>query len=368
MLDAALCSAGVGRDLPADKQPVLVFYNPCGTPDLLKWMQRLAPLLRPWKCVLSVDAPLWLEAPSDIWPLPLEKYAQQLKTLIGIERPDVIWMAQIRSFAERLIPFVYHRAGIVLFEDGMRSYESHGLYSVNKWALLKKHPSLLVGGRLKKHADSLLLNSWRIPAEYVSRIKAHYLLLNQFFDVPDQYADTPACKVSLSALNEAIRRVLKSEEVLDCCRFSGGSNPTAVVLSQGIYRLGIIERSKEIECYANVIGKILDLGFDVLWKDHPRDMHPYYDEMQEIVKADRLRRINMPAELPIELVLGQGAIKCCVAFSSTALLHQKLLGEALPYHCADAFIPHLSELPEHVSLIQEQIPSYENLGNELQVE
>lgn len=103
--------------------------------------------------------------------------------------------------------------------------------------------------------------------------------------------------------------------------------------------------AQEAAIYRRIAEQIVERGYDVVWKEHPRISKPFFPELLDAVgnvTADANTRImaaNLPHIYPIELVVSRMNIVGCVSGTSAALLYLKWLYGIKTYTFAETLVP-----------------------------
>ena len=111
--------------------------------------------------------------------------------------------------------------------------------------------------------------------------------------------------------------------------------PRVLVLGQSLYRWDVLTREQELAVYRQVIDTILAKGYNVLWKEHPRVLEPFFPELAANAAPGRLRELDLPFALPVELVADRLRLAGCVAGISAALFYLPRLYDIPAYTFAD---------------------------------
>jgi hypothetical protein len=140
--------------------------------------------------------------------------------------------------------------------------------------------------------------------------------------------------------------------------------PAALMLGQCLARSGLIELKDEIDVYRRCVAAVIEKGYSVLWRDHPRTHSPYFDCLGDIAGPDRLRRLDVPDGYPVEIFAPQLGLAACVAGVTSATLYLKGLYGIPGYSFADELCPYFRN-DAHFRAINEQIAGHASALSQL---
>lgn len=133
-------------------------------------------------------------------------------------------------------------------------------------------------------------------------------------------------RISAEAMREIIALVRGPS--LTAARQAPGSvsrEKTALLLGQGLHRSLRLARSDELSVYAEACARLTKQGYRVLWKDHPRDHRPFYDELRERF-GDAVIETRREAQFwPVETLLDGLALDLCVGATCSTLIYGQYL-------------------------------------------
>jgi len=115
-----------------------------------------------------------------------------------------------------------------------------------------------------------------------------------------------------------------------------------LILSQmfGTRQMGI-SWEDELNINRGVVREILDKGYTVCWKDHPRDALSFYPELEAEFGGRGLRRLETPAAIPVQLLMRKLRFRHCVSIASSALFYLRMMYGTAAYTFADRLLPYL---------------------------
>lgn len=309
---------------------VLILYD---VPTLLPHraeVERLAHAVWSWKAVVW-NRELAPRADAE-WPLPFPAYEAAARAGLEGREADEVWMPHLCTLSDKLIVEAFPSRPLVLYEDGM-AY-SLPLFRWD-WATIRPWwraaPALLVRGRLAAHMRSTRLANWRLSPAHVDRVSAYFVFLLADGRLPEPYDDRrrrPIRVETLRAVVESARSVVPSVETV-----APASAPQVLVLGQSLWRAGVITREAEAAAYASVVADLLERGYDVLWKEHPREQEPFYAGLA----APRVASWAGSPVWPVELTAPGLKLAACVSGYSASLLYLPMLYDLPAYQVLDRF-------------------------------
>ena len=107
--------------------------------------------------------------------------------------------------------------------------------------------------------------------------------------------------------------------------------------------LGRDDARPGLALYARVIELVVGRGYAVWWKEHPRSQQPFFPELAALAPPGRLRELELPFALPVELVASRLGLAACAAGISTALFYLPRLYDIPAYTFAEDLAPFLSD-------------------------
>ena len=149
---------------------------------------------------------------------------------------------------------------------------------------------------------------------------------------------------------ETLRAVLKSVGcALDVTKMLGvGERPgqrDILLIAQSVKDMmrddGSYGRELEVNLYRAALTEVMDKGYRVWWKDHPRQEDSIFDDLT-VYFGDRLKRLHFVDQLPIELALSALRFERCVGLTSSSLFYLPKLFGTKAYTFADKLLPLVS--------------------------
>ena len=355
----------------------LIMYETAGVPDEFKQiLQRMAEAAWPWKKIVwAYDV---LHSDFDVKQRDYARLLGTLQERVGVPAQNVgeVWVCWLTRPAEKLLFGAFPRAQIVLYEDGLISYlpiqmaerlpiPSDAPFPKSLRLAVKQGVMDLSPVRRFRHSG------WELDPRHLARLSRAYLLLSPTEPLPQTIAHVPRVDVSDTHVRAVLQKIAQSRagEIAQATANASGSAGRVLILGQALSRNHVMNRNDELAFYQSVVQTVLDKGYAVLWKEHPRISEPFFDDLQAFaverlgVPAARMERLNLPHAFPVELVADKLNLAACVAGTSAALFYLARLygiacttfaGDLLPrMQGADVFmndlvrrhIPPLADLP-----------------------
>lgn len=205
----------------------------------------------------------------------------------------------------------FPRAKVFVYEDGAYAY-SQGIRGYAGLRLLSK---------LKRCFWQLL------PSALVRRFyccEAYYGFLNGALKLPSYYKGFDSRLIDVFLLKELSQQLLGQGHVMPPELMDDRS---VVFIGQCFSSLGQMSRSGEFSQYLAAVQRVLDQGGRVLWKEHPRNLEGFYQDIQAQLGSDNFLDFDelFQSNLPFDVVVCGMKLKGIVSVSSTALLMGKFV-------------------------------------------
>jgi hypothetical protein len=347
-----LAAAARQLDVQVNADDVLVLqesYSP--TPQLKEAMHAVATALFPNIKVVPVFDVLAagrLKTISDPQPI-----LNEIRVACG-EAPSEIWTPKLHHQPERFILEAYPETPITLYEDGTGTFVDIPVQSPGPIRAMAGRTLRALG--LMPQAVDVGEGSYLAPRHH-QRLARAVLYLQRDLRLP-QYLDG---KQVISIGDEVLRGRIAACAHLPTLREATTSSklrpPTVLMLGQSMARSGLIELKDEIEIYRRSVASVIEKGYSVLWRDHPRAHHLYFDSIADIAEPARLRRLEVPSGYPVEIFIPHLGLSACIAGGSSAMLYLKDLYGIPGYSFADDLSPHLKG-NANFGAIQQQMASH----------
>jgi hypothetical protein len=276
----------------------LALYGRALSREMRREMERLASRL------FAFDAVVWTD---DLLLAPVVGGEfSRLRERIGCSAPDELWLCKISDSPEAFAMQAFPRAAVVLYEDGLHTYAPQGL---------------------DPHSPAL------------ERISESHLLLGDCLPLPPWLRRLTRVQIGdghvRDVLTECARSLASPREFMQ----SGA----AVVLGQCFARWGLMSRAAECGMYERAIATLLESGYAVAWKEHPRADQPFFPEFAARFGGD-VRELALPPAVPVEAAFASGrrGQPLCVSATSTALFTLPRLFGARVRTFAQELVPHVA--------------------------
>jgi Alpha-2,8-polysialyltransferase (POLYST) len=292
-------------------------------------MSRIAPVVWPWSHIVILnidDNATWRNLADSRRP------AEILRANLNVAEPDVLWFdclggAELdpHRVVYRVAAEAYAKAQIVLYEDGLDTYIP----------LDDLHFSLgayLTNPRMAYRALKARVRQWRKPNDlsreqllprHLARVAASYLWITLMVPLPAYQRRLPWVQLQTRFMKDTIRQVSPIVDDIDLKDAGTGGRP-AIVLGQCFASWGVLRRDFELNCYIDMTKKLQQLGYEIIWKEHPRRAQdPLFPDLAAAVAG--IRAIPDLGPWPIELFIERLGIAACASLTSTTLFSAPLL-------------------------------------------
>ena len=292
-------------------------------------MHRIAVAVWSWKriIVLNIDD-------NDTWRnlLDCRRPVQILQSILNLGEPDELWFDCLggveldpHRVVYRVAAEAFPTARLVLYEDGLDSYIPLEDYHFSLVRYLSKP-------RLGLRALRARIRDWRAPHDvslgqllprHLRRVAASYLWVSLLLPPPAYQKRLPWVQLQTRFLKETIERILPIVEGIDLKGFTAKGR-RAILLGQCFAAWGQLDREVELDCYIEMTRRLEQMGYDVMWKEHPRRARdPLLPELARAVPG--VQTVPDLGPWPIELFVGRLGIAACASLTSTTLVSLPLL-------------------------------------------
>jgi len=332
-------------------------YSP--TSQLKEAMHAVAAALFPGVNVVPVFDSLAagrLRTISDPKSLPAE-----IRAACG-EAPSEIWVPKLNDEPERFILDAYPEAPITLYEDGTGTF-------VDIPVLRSGHVPRAMAGRmlgalgLKLQVVGSGDRSYLATRHY-QRLTRAFLYLERVVPLPEYLRSKQVISIGDDVLRDRIAACAQLPTLRRATAYPKLERPTALMLGQCLARSGLIELKDEIEVYRRSVAAVIEKGYSVLWRDHPRAHESYFDWLGDIAGPDRLRRLAVPDGYPVEIFVPQLDLSACIAGVTSATLYLKGLYGIPEYSFAEELRPYFKS-DAHFRALNRQIASHASALSQL---
>ena len=312
-------------------------------------MLKIALSVWKWKKIIWIDDLFDSNSDSGRYTISyFNKILVGLREKIGIRKSDQIWTCQLRSPLERVIVEAYVEADIVLYEDGLSTYTyqwSFPNHSRHPLELLKQAKHYLE----QKIPSGRVYNTLRLSHYHICRISKIYLYLENTLIADELLQNAQKIIIEDEDLKNTINACLSLADIQQTSleKFDDKSK-SVLILGQCFAQGGSLEWKQELAIYCQIVDKLLNKKYQVIWKEHPRIVKKTFSqELSQIYSSKKFVELQFPFTLPIELVAEKIGISACVAASSTALFYLPKLYSIESYTFADYFIPYIDNQHSH---------------------
>ena len=273
--------------------------------------------------------------------------------------PENLWLTGIHRQYEKIVMAACPCANVYIYEDGLASYYEHGYTcGVHRFAKLPiwRWPGALrreISHRSSPECVRLL----GVCARDISRVRSAYLSLLSLLPLPEYLRDKDVVDMS-DDLKKLIG--IMSEDVTPFYD-SDAQNATVLVLGNPMYQTKKISWENELEIYAGIICSIMDAGYCVIWKDHPRGERPFYEAL---CSKTGIALTTCNPRISVELLIPKHNIKAVVANVSTSLFNAQVLFDLPCFTYYEKEWGHYFGVYDAwtANLVSEHIPSYKDMS------
>jgi hypothetical protein len=343
-------------------ETVLLLFELNPIPDLRESMTALAPCLWPWDRIVWDNGLLKWRPRDEEWPWPMSSYAPSIREHVGLVAPDEIWLCHFEVVEHRILMETYPRANVVLFEDGLHVSSSPMPLMWTRGDIVKLIgllPALVLRRKLKNHLASLRVANWRLSTAYAKRVSRVWYYLVQDLPVPAPFDRTPTGLVETSTLLDTLKAVRESPVVMN---ITSGMEPAAERDVLFLYQIIEGDHERELKVYKRTVARLLEKGYRVFWKDHPRTLQSLFPELAAVFPAGSFQRLALPFSWPAELVTAVLSFQQCVGLAASSLFYMPHLFGTRVYSFADTLISEISETYAKflgLSVVMAHVPNLE---------
>jgi Alpha-2,8-polysialyltransferase (POLYST) len=284
-------------------------------PPLREAMGRIAAVVWPWHRVVVLDDAI----PRDLGDA--RRGMETVRASLQGTPPEEVWLDCLWGAPEKIAAEAYPAARLVLYEDGLHTYlpsEDHHLSA----ARLLRDPratyrALRLRARERRDPGDLSL-AGMLP-RHLARVTASYLWISLMIPPADFQRRLPRVQLRTSYVKDTLAEL---SPIVDEIGLEP-DGPRALVLGQCFSNYGGFPREIELDCYADMASRLQDMGYEVIWKEHPRTRRPFLPELVEAVPG--VRGAPDWGPWPVELFVERLGISACASISSTSLFSIPLL-------------------------------------------
>lgn len=355
---AALRQTRVEQGIESEDYLVLYGYK---LSDRLKdWMTHLAEHLWAWEKLM------WVESPPNLATATIDsdQLASVYQHTNGLD-VDEIWVCKVCEWFEKQMIDAYPRSKIVVYEDGTLNYIPKA-YTCSFNLLTLIRPQRLIRQTLRgfAHHPQHCLREQGICAKQISRLEKSFLCLSPMLPVPKYLSRSPVFPIKTTYLLESIEaaaRLWSNKQPL--LPEALNQQDVMLVLGSCYNKWLLMSWEHELEVYYRAIHLLLERGYAVVWKEHPRIDQPFFPELDKRTRSERFKELKAPLELPVELFVSELPLVGCVAPISTSLFYLRQVFDIPTYTFAHwlKFDKYSIEIEFVRRLVRKYIPSIEVL-------
>jgi Alpha-2,8-polysialyltransferase (POLYST) len=326
-LEQASRSAG-GRS----RDTLVVFPLPDGqlAPPILGVIRRIAAAVWPWDRVVVFDDPIR----GDLGEA--RGCVEAARALLQEESADEVWLECLWGTSEKIFAEAYPKARLVLYEDGLHVYLPGEDHHISAARLLGDprgtYRALKLRVRERRHPDSLAVAAM-LP-RHLARVAASYLWISQMLPPADYQRRLPLVQLQTRFVREALARV---SPLVEDIGLEPADGPRALLLGHCFSNFGDLEREVELDCYVDMANRLQGMGYEVIWKEHPRTRQPFLAELADAVPG--VRGAPDWGPWPVELLVERLGLSACASITSTSLFTIPLLFGLPSFSAAARLLP-----------------------------
>lgn len=362
---ASLIQARINENI--DCEDFLILYGHDLSNQLKETMEKLSVVLWHWKKIIWVDDILNTQNYTENYKVNVFNI---LRKRIGIKNLNEVWVSKLNNPLEKIIFDTYENSNIVLFEDGLWVYAPQKIYTQELSIKLFLYPRKLfkfIRSKLFKKNNMLHYKINGIRLDHIQRLRKAYLFINKYISKPD-YLE----RIQIEQL-----QTINMRSVIDHIRKSTGPNllvtkpikynqKTFLLLAQNFSKNDMmVKRTEEIECYLNVTKELINRGYYIYWKEHPRTNFDFYNEIIKKLDDRQINyfcKLNVPSSYPIEIFINELKLSGCVSCTSSGLFSIKDLFDIPTYTIVNRIAKFRSrDHREMKKIVLENIPKLDRI-------
>lgn len=272
---------------------------------------------------------------------PTRKFApvarEVLRERLG-NPPDEIWVSKPGYEATKLALFAFPETPVVVYEDGAEEFIPWpDLCGLRRLRNLK--PTRWPGWARREVSHymgvSECLGMEGVCARDRARIARVYSFLARYFGPPTALSDRPLTLVepdSVRSRLERLRALYAAVLPAQSCAKNGAER--VLFLPQPFADL-FLTPADEYAMYGAAVRKILEAGYEICWKDHPKEITPLGPRLQKEFGSERVEVLDVSPLVPVECVVAGWTFSAVVSVSSSSLLYLHALYGYPAYTAAD---------------------------------
>jgi len=302
----------------------LVLYGHDLTEQMKESMEKLSIALWDWAKIIWVDDLLNTKRYTEEYRLDI---FNALRSRIGLNNVDELWVSKLFNPLEKIAIDTYEDSPIVLYEDGLWVFAPQKIYSHEFTLRSLLYPRKLIKLIKSKQIEKKRMLAYKIKGvrqDHLQRLKMTYLYLSKYIPVPKYLENTPREQILSENIRSALYKARENiyEDVVvkeDKTSFSD----SFLILAQNFSKNNkMVKRNEELNCYLYIVKSLINQGYKVYWKEHPRTNWIFFKEIRSKLNFQQLNNfyeIEIPFSYPVELFVEKLNIKACVSCTSSAL-------------------------------------------------
>jgi hypothetical protein len=299
-------------------------------PPLREAMDRIAPAVWPWHQVVVLDDAIRPDLGD------ARAGVEALRASLPDGPPDEVWLDCLWGASEKAAAEAYPAARVVLYEDGLHTYLANEDNHLSVARLFRDpremYRALRLRVRERRRPHDLSLAAM-LP-RHLARVAASYLWISLMIRPADYQRRLPWVQLQTQSVRETLAQVapLVPDAAIDA---RGG--PRALLLGHCFSNYGSLDRGVELDLYIGMAAQLQEMGYEVIWKEHPRTRKPFLPEMVEAVPGVRSAPDWGP--WPVELFVERLGLAACASIASTSLFTIPLLFGLPSFSAAARYAP-----------------------------
>ena len=321
----------------------LVLFEFWGGDQLRSWMERIAKALRPWKKIVWGNVLFNPGFSEEQWPWPVRQVSETIQNELKLNAPSQLWMGHLGGRPYKWAMETYPHAPVSLYEDGFMSPVP--VWRMG-WRYCLRNPIHLLThawrGTLADHVRSDRIATWLLPKIYTDRVSKLYTCTGPKADLPEPYSRFSRKEIRPEIVMSVLRDVVRALDI----KIEGDFGENDILLLAQPLEIMMqndrpYRRELEVDLYRSVLRELVDKGYRVWWKDHPRQNASIFNDIKKDFDG-LVQRLPYAEQLPIELFFTVKKINTCVAMTSSSLFYLPRLFGVNAYTFADRVVPLVS--------------------------
>jgi Alpha-2,8-polysialyltransferase (POLYST) len=240
-----------------------------------------------------------------------------LRSRLGFSSCDEVWVCKLYDFAEKVILEAMPTASVQLYEDGMHFYVSQPTirgFAPNRAAEVASLPRRVARALVGRFDPWWTPGMW---SRHTRRVGRMWLVTPRSVGLRVQELGEPHY-IDLERLRAVVRTIQQISDMNEWAPVS--DQPVAIVLGQAFARFGLMTEHDEAALYESVCRDLLDSGYEVLWKDHPRLENGFGPGLVASLRSrGPIAPLPLASAWPVEAAVGRIAPAALVSGTSTSL-------------------------------------------------